>query len=46
MPNLPEVMDTCPCGYSLKTAKKFLDQAEISRMMVSHIKAMHQEQEA
>jgi hypothetical protein len=41
MAEIPEAMHTCPCGYSLKSAYGFLSQMEISRMMLSHIEAMH-----
>lgn len=34
-------MHTCPCGYSLKSAYGFLTQADIHRMLASHIRAMH-----
>jgi hypothetical protein len=39
---LMDWMHTCPCGYSLKSAYGFLDgQKEVSRMLASHIRAMH-----
>ena len=38
---LPDWMHTCPCGYSLKSAYGFIGQKEISRMMLSHIEAIH-----
>ena len=38
---LQDWMHTCPCGYSLKSAYDFLGQKEISRMLLSHIEAMH-----
>jgi hypothetical protein len=38
---LPDWMHTCPCGYSLKSAYGFLNQKEISRMMLSHIETIH-----
>jgi hypothetical protein len=31
----------CPCGYSLRAAKNFLSQAEISSLMAKHIESMH-----
>jgi len=34
-------MHTCLCGYSLEAASSFLSQAEISRMMKSHIESIH-----
>jgi hypothetical protein len=39
--NKPNWLHTCLCGYSLATAAEFLSQAEISRMMKSHIESMH-----
>ena len=38
---LQDWMHTCPCGYSLKSAYDFLGQKEISKMLLSHIEAMH-----
>jgi hypothetical protein len=43
MPDMPEIMHTCLCGYSLKAASNFLDQIEISKMMLGHIETMHPE---
>jgi len=37
----PKWMHTCLCGYSLKAAASFISQAEISRMMKSHIESVH-----
>jgi hypothetical protein len=37
----PRWMHTCLCGYSLEAASSFLSQAEISRMMKSHIESIH-----
>ena len=41
MPDRPQFMYECPCGYSLKSALSMLSQAEISRMMARHIQVMH-----
>jgi len=40
-PEKPKWMHTCLCGYSLEAASSFLSQAEISRMMKSHIESIH-----
>jgi hypothetical protein len=40
---LHDMMHTCPCGYSLKSAYGFMTQVEISRMMENHIRSMHVE---
>jgi hypothetical protein len=37
----PKWMHTCLCGYSLRAAAGFISQAEISRMMKSHIESVH-----
>ena len=37
----PPFMFECPCGYSLKAALDFMSQVEISRLMESHIRAIH-----
>jgi hypothetical protein len=44
MPDMPKIMHTCPCGYSLETAARFLKQSAISEMMLGHIESMHLEQ--
>lgn len=43
MPKIDPIMYSCPCGYSLQSAYGFLTQAEISRMLVSHIDSVHKE---
>jgi hypothetical protein len=37
----PPFMFECPCGYSLRAALEFMSQVEISRLMESHIRAVH-----
>jgi redox-regulated HSP33 family molecular chaperone len=38
----PGIMYECVCGeYSLKAALNFLSQAEISKLMEAHIRAVH-----
>jgi hypothetical protein len=37
----PPFMYECPCGYSLRAALEFMSQIEISRLMESHIRAVH-----
>lgn len=39
--NRPSFMFECPCGYSLRSALEFMSQVEISRLMESHIRAVH-----
>jgi len=41
MMDVPDLFHTCFCGYSLKSAYKFLSQQEISKMMLSHIQSIH-----
>ena len=38
---LPKAAHTCYCGYSLLSAYGFIGQEGVSRLMLSHLEAVH-----
>lgn len=39
---LPKAAHTCYCGYSLLSAYGFIGQEGVSRLMLSHLEAVHE----